>query len=158
MSLIPATGNLAGQIEPISGEEYEHNQNNADNTVAFVRGNVLVWKNGTIKKCTSGDTGQFAVCMRDKAQTATLVTLYDKPGGFVTVVADGAIKPKAWVKPSTATDGQVQQFNPSSGTSNDVSDECIGVYWKRAQYVGEGDGVTATADAADGDIILIRLK
>lgn len=158
MSISPATGNIAGQIEPITGEEQERAVNNADNAVAFLRGDVLVWNGGTLMKCTSGDAGRFAVCVKAKPETDTRVEIYDKPGGIISVVADGVITPGSRVKPSTATDGQVVASNPSSGTSVDNEDEEVGTYLKRAQYVPEGDGVTAAADSADGDIILIQLK
>lgn len=159
MSVLPATGNVAGQIEPITGEEYEMAQNNCDNTTAFVRGDVVFWgQDGTIYKGTAGAAGKFGVCVKAKAQTATYAWIYDKPGGKVSVVADGAIKAGQGVKCSTGTDGRVEAWNPSSGTSADAEDTLIGWYEKRYQYVSEGDGSLAPADAAQGNVILIKLR
>ena len=157
MAILAATGNKAGQIEP-KGEVRTESKNLAVNNQAFIRGDVLARNvTGTWRKCTSGDIGPFAVCITDKATTATRVEYFDMVGGEISVVSDGVIRPEAFVKPSTSTDAQVMESNPSTGTSADTTDERIGRYIKRAQYVPEGDGVTATADAADGDIIIIRL-
>lgn len=158
MSISPATGNLAGQIEPISGEEQSHAVFNADNGNAFLKGDVLCWVGGTLVKAGTGMAGTFAVCTKAKPTTDRRVEIYDKTGGYVSVVADGVIKPGDNVKPSTGTAGRVMASNPSSGTSADTADENIGQYWKRYQYVPEGDGVTAAANAAQNDIILIKLK
>lgn len=157
MAILPATGNKAGQIEP-KGEIRTESKNLAVNNQAFVRGDVLSLNvAGTWRKCTSGDVGPFAMCVTDKATTATRVEYIDQVGAEVYVVADGVIRPERFVKASTATDGQVMEHNPSTGTSSDGVDEIIGKYIKRAIYVPEGDGVTATANAADGDVIIIRL-
>lgn len=157
MALLPATGNLAGQIEP-RGEVRTESKKLAVNDQAFLRGDVLALTvAGTWKKCTSGDVGPFAVCIKAKAETDTRVEYFDMAGGEISVVSDGVIRPERYVKPSTSTDGQVMEHNPSTGTSSDTQDERVGRYIKRAQYVGEGDGQTATANAADGDIIIIRL-
>lgn len=158
MAILAATGNLAGQIEPI-GELHTQSKVLAVNNQAFVRGDVLSLNvAGTWRKCTSGDVGPFAVCITAKASTATRVEYFDMASGEISVVADGVIRPERFVKPSTATDGQVMEHNPStSATAADTPDEIIGRYVKRAQYVPEGDGQTATANAADGDIVIIRL-
>lgn len=157
MAILAATGNVAGQIEP-KGEVRTEQKILAVNSQAFARGDVLALNiAGTWRKCTSGDVGPFAVCTKAKAQTATIVEYFDMKDGEISVVADGTIRPERYVKPSTATDGQIMEHNPSTGTSADTQDERIGRYIKRAQYVPEGDAVTATANAADGDIVIIRL-
>lgn len=157
MAILATTGNLAGQIEP-KGEIRTESKILAVNNQAFVRGDVLALNiAGTWRKCTSGDVGPFAVCITAKAETETRVEYFDMASGEISVVSDGAIRPERYVKPSTGTDGQVMEHNPSTGTSADTQDERVGRYIKRAQYVPEGDGVTPTANAADGDIIIIRL-
>lgn len=157
MAILAATGNLAGQIEPI-GEVHTQSKKLAVNNQAFLRGDVLALNvAGTWRKCTSGDVGPFAVCIKAKASTETVVEYFDMKDGEISVVSDGVIRPERYVKPSTSTDGQIMEHNPSTGTTTDTEDERIGKYIKRAQYVPEGDGVTATANAADGDIVIIRL-
>jgi hypothetical protein len=151
MPILAAQGNKAGQIEPI-GEVRTVARATADNATAFVRGDVLANKTSKWFKAVTTDKVPFGVCINDKALTATRVELVDQVGVEVSVVADAAITPESFVKVGPAA-GRVTQW--VSGT--DTADLIVGRYIKRAQYVPEGDGVTAAATAAQGDIVIIRL-
>ena len=151
MSVLPATGNKAGQIEPI-GEVRTVARATADNATAFVRGDVLANKTSKWFKAVTTDKFPFGVCIKDKPTTDVRVELVDQVGVEVSVVADAAITPESFVKVGPAA-GRVTQW--VSGT--DVADLIVGRYIKRAQYVPEGDGVRAAPSAAQNDIIIIRL-
>jgi hypothetical protein len=162
MTLIEAKGTKAGQLESI-GQPVVKVAVNAVNNQAFVAGDVLCYqKSGgdanKWKKCTSGDVRPFAVAYKDKASTATRFAYVDDAGVYVTVIADGAIKADAYVKPATATDGQViSASETSTATGITGSLGIIGKFIKVAKWVPEGDGYNSRTDAADGDIILIKL-
>jgi hypothetical protein len=150
-TILPATGNKAGQIEPI-GEVRTFARATADNATAFVRGDVLANKTSKWFKAVAADKVPFAVCINDKALTSVRVEAVDQVGVEVSVVADGAITPESFVKVGPAA-GRVQAW--VSGT--DATELIVGRYIKRAQYVGEGDGQLAAPSAAQNDIIIIRL-
>lgn len=140
-----------GQIEP-RGEVRVEAKAEADNAVAFVRGDVLFndpatskWKRGA-----AAAKEPFAICYKDKATTDTRVEYVDKVDMEISVTADGAITPQSFVK-CGATGRVVAHV---SGT--DADNLKVGRYIKRAAYVPEGDGVTAAPSAAQNDIIIIR--
>jgi hypothetical protein len=150
-AILPAPGNLAGQIEPI-GEVREQASNLAVVNQAFLRGDVLkITATGTIRKCTAADKRPFAVCTKAKAMTDSRVEYVNQKDLEISVVADGVIKPLNLVMPSATTDGRVI-IDPGT-----AADTAVGQYVKRAQYVPEGDGQQAPADTIAGDIIVIRL-
>lgn len=151
MSVLPATGNKAGQIEPI-GEVRTIARATADNTTAFVRGDVLCSKTSKWFKAVATDKTPFGVCINDKATTSVRVELVNKVDTEVSVVADGAITPESFVKVGPAA-GRVQAW--VAGT--DAAELIVGTYVKRTQYVPEGDGQLAAPSAAQNDIIIIRL-
>ena len=106
---------------------------------------------------TSGSVRPFGVCYKAKASTATRLAYVDDPNVYVTVVADGAIKADALVKPSTSTDGRV--VAATEGATNTTLASHIGVvgqFIKVAKWVAEAGAVSRT-DAAQGDIVLIKL-
>lgn len=75
-------------------------------------------------------------------------------GAEMYVTADGVIKPNAEVALSASTDGQVVAFATGSPTADPKS--IVGTY---LGHVDEGSGLDNEAtDAADGDVIRIRLK
>lgn len=149
VAIKPAQGNLAGQIEPF-GEIREEASALAVINEAFTRGDVLkVTTTGTIRKATAADKQPFAVCIKNKALTDPRVEYFNQKDGRISVVADGAIKPENYVMPTT--NGRVIA---DAGADPNTR---VGVYLKRAQYVPEGDGQQAPADAAQGDIIIIKL-
>lgn len=155
-----AKGIKAGQIESV-GEPLTETDNNAINTEAFTAGDVLARDRGTLKwrKCTSGDIGPFAVCTKDKAQTATTHEFVRRQGIQVYVTADGAINPNSYVMPSTSTDGQVVAFvnSDTTGSTGGSSGQRVGLYLKRAIYIPEGHGSQTKVAAANDDIIKIEL-
>lgn len=151
MSVLPATGNKAGQIEPI-GEVRTIARATADNTTAFVRGDVLCSKTSKWFKAVATDKTPFGVCIKDKPLADVRVELVNQVGVEVSVVADAAITPESFVKVGPAA-GRVTAW--VAGT--DAAELIVGQYIKRAQYVPEGDGVLAAPSAAQNDIIIIRL-
>ena len=86
-------------------------------------------------------------------------------GHFVTVVADGAIRPGTAVVISGATAGQVIAYVAASHAKNQV----VGIYWgKEGGTVATGSSTPylesftdaadfSPADAADGDVIEVQL-
>jgi hypothetical protein len=162
MAIIAAKGTKAGQLESI-GQPVVKVAVNAVNNQAFVAGDVLCYqKSGgdanKWKKCTSGDVRPFAVAYKDKASTATRFAYVDDGGTYITVVANGAIKADDYVKPSTSTDGQVVaagELGTSTTSANHLG--VIGKFIKIAKFVPEGDGYNSRTDAANQDIILIKL-
>ena len=86
-------------------------------------------------------------------------------GHFVTVVADGAIRPGTAVVISGSTAGQVIAYVAASHAKNQV----VGIYWgKEGGIVAKGSGSPyvesftdaadfSPADAADGDVIEVQL-
>ena len=159
MTLVEAKGIKAGDLESL-GQPIIKSSANAYNNQAFLAGDVLCLDKSTFvwKKCTSGDIRPFAVCYKPKATTETRVVYADDAGVFITVVANGVIKPDQYVKPSTATDGQVVAA-PELGTATTLASHVgvIGQFIKVAKWVPQGDGYNVRVDAADQDIILIKL-
>lgn len=151
MSIVPALGNKAGQIEPI-GEVRTIARATADNTTAFVRGDVLCSKTSKWFKAVATDKTPFGVCIKDKPLADVRVELVNQVGVEVSVVADGVITPESFVKVGAAA-GRVQAW--VAGT--DAAELIVGQYVKRAQYVPEGDGALAAPSTAQNDIIIIRL-
>lgn len=99
-------------------------------------------------------TGPFGVVPRlaplnvDADDTFQVV----KAPAEVYVTADGVIKPNARVQCSTATAGEVVAFVIDSPV---IDEEVVGVYLGK---VDQGSGlVNEASDAADGDIIRIKL-
>lgn len=86
-------------------------------------------------------------------------------GGEVYVKADGAIKPNGRVQPSAATAGEVVAFivadsgtTPSEAQVELAGEKFNAVVGYYLGHVDEGSGFSKPAtDAADGDIIRIRL-
>jgi len=159
MALIAAKGTKAGQLESI-GQPVVKVAVNAVNNAAFIPGDVLCYDKSSFKwrLCTSGDVRPFAIAYKDKATTATRVAYVDDGGVYITVISDGVIKADSLVKPSTATDGQVMAATElGTATTTGTHLGVIGKFIKVAKWVPEGDGYNARTDAADGDIILIKL-
>jgi hypothetical protein len=159
MALTAAKGTKAGQLESI-GQPVVKVAVNAVNNQAFVAGDVLCYNKSTNKwgLCTSGDVRPFSVAYKDKATTATRFAYVDDAGVYITVIADGAIKADSLVKPSTATDGQVVAASElGTATTTGTHLGVVGKFIKVAKWVPEGDGYNARTDAANDDIILIKL-
>jgi hypothetical protein len=159
MTLTAQKGMKGGDLESV-GQPLVKVSVNAYNNQAFVAGDVLAFDKSAFvwKKCTSGDIRPFAVCYKDKATTATRVAYVDDAGVYVNVVADSAIKADSLVKPSTATDGQVvaaTELGTSTTTASHLG--VVGQFIKVSKWVPEGDGYNARTDAADGDLIIIKL-
>jgi hypothetical protein len=86
-------------------------------------------------------------------------------GHFVTVVADGAIRPGTAVVISGSTAGQAIAYVASSHAKNQV----VGIYWgKEGGIIAKGSSTPylesftdsadfSPADAADGDVIEVQL-
>lgn len=153
-------GVIAGQYEPLSVPVTSKTAYRAM-TGVLTRGNVITIEKGggndaKIRIVTSGDIGPFGMCYKDKTSSDVRVEFISMQTGFIGyVVADGAIKPGASVKPSTATDGQVVAA-VVGGTADDSSDEIVGTYISKAIEVSKsGSGVYVPSDAADGDIIRV---
>ena len=97
----------------------------------------------------------------DSDDTFTVIT----GGGEVYVKADGAIKPNSRVQPSAATAGEVVAFvvaaagtTPSEAEVELAGEKFNAVVGTYVGHVDEGSGLAQEAtDAADGDIIRIRL-
>lgn len=113
-------------------------------------------------EASSGDVGPFGVAVKSKAAADPDLPILTE--GTVIVRADGAIKRGAYVIPSTSTDGEVVEYAASSagGTPSQSDVNAAGSNWNTVvgRYIGKpgevGPGELAT-DAADGDLILIRL-
>ncbi len=130
----------------------------------IAKGDVLFNDTASAKKwkvCgTSGaEKGPYAVAVKAAANGDTRVHALVS-GAIVTVTADGAIPQGGFVKPSTSTAGQVIAWSAPAGAvvTNAITSFSdlflkVGVYLKQGNPVPMGDGVTAVADAADGDII-----
>jgi hypothetical protein len=116
------------------------------------------WVKGQIvKKGTGGDTdkfdlagttavGPFAVAVEDATSAATTGSIFEDIGTEVNVTADGAITPQSYVMRSGTTAGQVIAY---TGTDETL---VVGKYLRH-----EGEDSADQTDAADGDIIVIRL-
>jgi hypothetical protein len=114
-----------------------------------------VTKGDVIAKGTGGDTnkwlrasttstGPFAVAVEDEVSTSTSLSMVDD--GEINVVADGAITPNSYVIRSGTTAGQVVAY---TGTDEAL---IVGRYLRH-----EGEDSADQTDAADGDIIVVRL-
>lgn len=114
-----------------------------------------VTKGDIIAKGTGGDTnkwlrastsatGPFAVAVEDEVSASTSLSMVDD--GEINVTADGTITPNAYVMRSGSTAGQVVAF---AGTDESL---IVGRYLRH-----EGEDSADQTDAADGDIIVIRL-
>jgi hypothetical protein len=115
----------------------------------------VITKGDILAKGTGGDTdkwirasttatGPFAMAMESEVTGATSVSMVDD--GEVLVTADGAITPNSYVMRSGSTAGQVVTY---SGTDEAL---IVGRYLRH-----EGEDSADQTDAADGDIIVIRL-
>ena len=118
---------------------------------------------GDWRECpTTGFSAPFGVAVKSK--TASEPDLPILTEGTVIVRADGTIKRGAYVMPSATTAGEVIEFTASSagGTPSQSDVNTAGANWRTVigRYIGKpgqvGPGELAT-DAADGDLILIRL-
>jgi hypothetical protein len=114
-----------------------------------------ITKGDIVAKGTGGDTdkwarasttstGPFAMAMEDAASAATTFSMVDD--GEVLVTADGAITPNSYVMRSGTTAGQVVTY------SGDDEAVIVGRYLRH-----EGEDGGDQTDAADGEIIVIRL-
>ena len=111
---------------------------------------------------TTGFSAPYGVAVKSK--TASEPDLPILTEGTVIVRADGAIKRGAYVQPSGTTAGEVVEYAASSagGTPSQSDVNTAGGNWRNVvgRYIGKpgqvGPGELAT-DAADGDLILIRL-
>ena len=114
-----------------------------------------VTKGDIIAKGTGGDTdkwlrasttstGPFAVAVEDEVAATTSLSMVDD--GEINVVSDGVITPNSYVMRSGTTAGQVVAY---SGTDEAL---IVGRYLRH-----EGEDSADQTDAADGDIIVVRL-
>lgn len=122
---------------------------------------------GAVAPASANVLGPFGVVPKlypvnvDADDTFTVIT----GGGEVYVTADGAIKPNSRVQCSASTAGEVVAFTVAAAgtTPSEAEVELAGETFNKVvgTYVGhvdEGSGFTNEAtDAADGDIIRIRL-
>jgi hypothetical protein len=117
---------------------------------AWVKGDLL-------KKGTGGDTnkwnkadtaavGPFAFAVEDATAAATTGSVFDDIGSEINATADGAITPNSYVMRSGTTAGQVIAY---TGTDETL---IVGRYLRH-----EGEDSADQTDAADGDIIVVRL-
>lgn len=116
---------------------------------------AAITKGDVVAKGTGGDTdkwlrasttstGPFAVAIESALAADTGFSMVDD--GEVLVTADGAITPNSYVMRSGTTAGQVVAY---SGTDEAL---IVGRYLRH-----EGEDAADQTDAADGDIIVIRL-
>jgi hypothetical protein len=114
-----------------------------------------ITKGDVVAKGTGGDTdkwtrasttatGPFAVAIESALSPDTSFSMVDD--GEVLVVADGAITPNSYVTRSGTTAGQVIAY---AGTDEAL---IVGRYLRH-----EGEDSADQTDAADGDIIVIRI-
>lgn len=114
-----------------------------------------ITKGDVVAKGTGGDTdkwlrasttstGPFGVCIESALSPATAFSFIDD--GEVLVTADGVITPNSYVMRSGSTAGQVVTY---SGTDEAL---IVGRYLRH-----EGEDSADQTDAADGDIIVIKL-
>jgi hypothetical protein len=116
---------------------------------------AAIAKGDVVAKGTGGDTdkwlkaattsvGPFGVCIEAAALNTTSFSLIED--GEVNVTADGAITPNSYVMRSGSTAGQVVTY---AGTNEAL---IVGRYLRH-----EGEDSADQTDAADGDIIVIRI-
>ena len=116
---------------------------------------AAITKGDVVAKGTAGDSdkwlkasttsvGPFAVCIQDAAASDTSFSMVDD--GEVLVTADGVITPNAYVMRASATAGQVIAYTGTDETT------LVGRYLRH-----EGEDSGDQTDAADGDVIVIRL-
>ena len=116
---------------------------------------AAITKGDVVAKGTAGDTdkwlrasttstGPFGVCIESALAADTGFSLIQD--GEVLVTADGAITPNSYVMRSGTTAGQVVTY---SGTDEGL---IIGRYLRH-----EGEDSADQTDAADGEIIVIKL-
>jgi hypothetical protein len=149
-----------GGYEPTDYLMLRENKNNAIVTIGQV---CDTDSNGLWRVCpTTGFSGPYGVATKSKlAADADLSILTE---GTIVVRADGAIKPGKYVSPSGTTTGEVIAYVPATigGTPGQSDVQAARDDWKSVigRYVGKpgevGPGELAT-DAADGDLIIIRL-
>jgi len=110
-----------------------------------------------VAKLDGTDKGPFVVTT--KAKLAGELTITGVGSGFeVTVWADGDIYGDAFVKPSTATAGQVMQGTDPILEANIYQARLNFAQYKRLyKYANSGDGNHPAAKAVDGDLIVIRI-
>ena len=116
---------------------------------------AAITKGQVVAKGTGGDTdkwliasttstGPFGVCIEDAALNTTSFSMVDD--GEVLVTADGVITPNSYVMRASATAGQVIAY---AGTNEAL---IVGRYLRH-----EGEDSADQTDAADGDVVVIRL-
>lgn len=114
---------------------------------AIAKGDVCDLSSGSWQTApTTSTSGPYAVCVKAAAAADAKVQLLIN--GIAYVTADGTIVPFAPVARSGATAGQViSSATLSSGAT-------IGVYLR---HENEGDGTTTETNAADGDVIAVKI-
>jgi hypothetical protein len=117
-------------------------------TAAIAKGDVVAKGTGgdTDKWLTAAttSTGPFGVCIEAAALNTTSFSIIED--GEVNVTADGAITPNSYVMRSGSTAGQVVTY---AGTNEAL---IVGRYLRH-----EGEDSADQTDAADGDVIVVRI-
>lgn len=154
-------GIIVGQYEPAS-VPVESKTSKLATAPALTRGQVITIDKtgatrGQIRVATYPDFGPFGMVYKDKALNETRVEFISQRGVIVYLKSDGAIKPGMPVKPSPTTPGEVVEA-VLSGTAPDDVDEIVGIYISKGIEVAKSNsGTEVPSDAADGDIIRVRL-
>lgn len=155
---IPANAVIPGLVERL-GIEQEVPLPKASGTV-ITKGQVIAPDTNGLYIPTPADAssrGPYAVAVK-AAGSGTVTVAAVTVGSIVSVVADGAIKPRKYVMPSASTAGQVIAYTaPILEADIAIVDTKVGIYLKHVKSVNEGDGATIPTAAADGDIIYILL-
>lgn len=157
------TGNNAevGDLAKTGGAEIISGKCDA---TGVTKGDVVSFdSNGLIQKASSGDEiGQgFGVALETGSANETDVRVAIG-NSYVYVTADGAIKPNFLVKVATSTTGQVDSHGNTADTTTTITavdvnsvKDYFGLTVGR--YIGHQLQEDLPTDAADGDIIAVRL-
>lgn len=151
---MPASQHVAGDVELIDGVLPVATQEDA--TTAVIAGGDVCNMDEAVdawKTCPTTGVGPFRVATPyGKAVNLTKVELWLNPV-YVYVKADSAIPPNNDVARGAVTAGRVGAFVDGTTAVN----LRVGTYKAKGNVTPiQGDGVTATTAAANGDLILIR--
>lgn len=153
---MPASQNLAGDVELI-GPILPVTRLVDKTGVAIAQGDLvnMVIATDNWNTCPVGATGvgPYGVAAKAALAADTKVEIWEGPSVYVYVKADMAIPPHNVVRGPTVTAGRV-----SAWAAIDGYELRVGIYVLKGNVVPlQGDGVTATTAAANGDLILVKL-
>lgn len=155
---MPASQHIAGDIELIGSLLPVSTQEDAG-TAVIAGGDLCNMQEATDlwQTCPTSGIAPFAVAtVYGKAVNASpsKVELWRGPGVYVYVKADSAIPANNQVASGAVTAGRVGAFVDGTTAGNRL----VGRYKAKGNVTPiQGDGLTATTAAANGDLILIEL-